>query len=228
VWNQDGVGSGGGSDVWLTVVGVVGDVRFSGLDDEAGLDVYAPHTQLFAGDSYLVVRSRMDPDALRSALRATIDRVDPDQSFFEVQTMTERMRGTLWQPRVASAVLTIFAGIALCLAVMGVYAVTAQSVASQRREIGLRLALGSSDTAVMGLVLHRWLLPVIVGVAAGSAAALAMARMIPRLTGLNAEGGVVPSAWLVVILVGAAVVACAVPVRRTLRRVNLTDALRQA
>ena len=68
--------------VWLTVVGVAGNVRFSGIDDDAGLDVYAPNTQMFAGDSYLVVRTGMDPDALRGQIRAAIDRVDPDQSFF--------------------------------------------------------------------------------------------------------------------------------------------------
>ena len=171
MWNQNGTGAGGGSDLWLTVIGVVGNVRFSGIDDDGGLDLYAANTQLFTGDSFLVVRTRTNPDGIRSQLRTAIDRIDPDQSLFDVETMTARVNGSIWQHRVASAV---FAAVALCLAVIGTYAVTAYAVASQRREIGIRLALGSSGAQVGWLVVRRSLVPVSVGALLGLAAGAAV------------------------------------------------------
>jgi putative ABC transport system permease protein len=226
LWNQSGIKFGGGSDLWLTVVGVVGDVRFSGIADNAGLDVYAPNMQLFAGDSYFVVRTNMDPNAMRGRIRAALDRVDPDQSFFDVQTMTERVHASVWHHRVASAVLTAFAAIALCLAVIGTYAVTAQAISSGRRDLGVRLALGSSNRQVVGLVLRRWLLPVGIGIATGMVLGLLAARMVARSLGVvETPDGVAPAIPLVV-LAAFATLACYLPVRRTLQRVNLVDALR--
>ncbi|HEY7059740.1 MAG TPA: ADOP family duplicated permease [Vicinamibacterales bacterium] len=226
VWNQSGIAFGGGSDVWLTVVGLVGNVRFSGVHDDTGLDVYAPDMQLFAGDSYLVVRTAMDADAIRGQIRAALDGVDPDQSFFDVEAMTERVRGSVWHHRVASAVLTMFAAIALCLAVIGTYAVTAHAVASERREIGIRLALGSPDGDVVWLVLRRWLVPVACGVAVGLLAGGGIARVIARMIGTTRMPGLVAPASLPLLLAAAAALACYLPVWRTLRRVRLTEVLR--
>jgi putative ABC transport system permease protein len=225
-WNQSGIGFGGGSEVWLTVVGVVGNVRFHGMDDDGGIDGYAPNTQLFAGDSYFAIRTRMDPIALEPQLRVAIDRVDRDQSLFDIATMTARLNGTIWQHRVASAVLIAFAAVALCLAVVGTYAVTSFAVAAQRREIGIRMALGSSAAQIVWLLARRSLAPVEAGALVGLAAGAAAARLLANLIGLSTAPDLTVLAALPALLAAAAAAASYLPVRSTLRRVPVTDALR--
>jgi putative ABC transport system permease protein len=225
VWNQNGVGTGGGSELWLTVVGVVGSIQFGGVDDVSGLDVYAPHMQMFAGDSFFVIRTRTDPQGIQRQIRSAIDHVDRDQSFFDVTTLDDRIARTLWQHRVATVVLGFFAAIALILAVVGTYAVTAHAVASQRREIGIRRALGSSGARVGWLVARQWLIPVIMGVVIGIGGGLLSAQRLAMTIG-------VPGAaigWPILLPAGltlAAAAACALPIAGLLRRTPLTEALR--
>jgi hypothetical protein len=226
LWNQSGVSAGGGGDVWLTVIGVVGNVRYGGVDDESGLDLYAPHTQLFAGDAFFVARTRTNPDAIRSQLRAALDRVDSEQSFFDVETMRARVNGLIWQHRVATAVLRAFAAIALCLAVIGTYAVTAFTLAAQRREIGIRLALGSTGAQVARLVIYRSLVPVAAGALTGLAIAAALARPVLGVIGLSSVPNLALPAVLPFVLTAAAALAGYLPLRRMLRRVAVSDALR--
>jgi predicted permease len=226
VWNQQGTGGGGGSVVWLTIVGVVGDVRFDGMDDTSSLDIYAPNAQLFAGDSYFVVRTQIAPEAIRQRIRAAIDQVDRDQSFFDVRTMESRVERIVWQQRVAAAVLGVFGALALCLAAVGVYAVTAHAVASERREIGIRLALGSPRTEVIGLMMRRWLTPVAVGIAAGIVSGVITASALGRVLGSIAQPDIVTAATLPLTLGLVAVVACWLPVWRVLRCLELTRTLR--
>jgi putative ABC transport system permease protein len=225
VWNQDGFGSGGGSEVALTVVGVAGDVRFDGIDDTSSLDVYAPHTQLFAGDSYFVVRAAASADDVRGRLRQAIDAVDADQSFFDVMTMEQRITRVLWQHRVATLMLGIFGVVALGLAAIGAYAVTAHAVAAHERDMGIRLALGSPSFDVAWLVVRRWLVPVGAGLVVGLVAGLMLARLLARLVGLAGPPGVTTPALLPLVLGAATAVACALPVWRVLRRARLADAL---
>jgi predicted permease len=228
VWNQSGTAGGGGTDLWLTVVGVTGDVRFSGIEDTTGLDVYTPHMQLFAGESFLVVRARTDAESLRRQIRHAIDQVDRDQSIFDLQTMTARVRGAFWQHRVATAVLGVFALVAWTLAVIGTYAVTAQAVASQRREIGIRLALGSSRSGVGWLVMRRWLTPIAIGIAMGLAGGALLARVLADALGVSGLSGMslITIAGAPLALGLAAIVACYMPVRRIMLRLQLVDALR--
>jgi putative ABC transport system permease protein len=154
--------------------------------------------------------------------------VDRDQSVFDVQTMTARVRGSFWQHRVATAVLGVFAMVAWTLAVIGTYAVTAQAVASQRREIGIRLALGSSRADAGWLVMRRWLTPIGVGIIAGLAGGGVLAQVLADALGVAGPSGIslLTLAGAPAALALAAVVACYVPVRQVMRRVQLVDALR--
>lgn len=224
-WNQNGVGSGGGSDLWLTIVGVVRSVRFDGMDDDEGLDVYAANTQMFAGDSFFAIRTEADPAQLQRAVRAAIDQVDPDQSFFDAVTMEARVAKTLWQHRVSTAVLLMFAAVGLVLAVIGTYAVTAHAVAAQRREIGIRLALGSSGSAIGWLVARDWMVPIVIGVGGGFAAGAVAAQQLAVVIGIAVPLLGWPFA-LPAVLALAAAAACSLPVARLLRRVALTETLR--
>lgn len=224
-WNQQGAGTAGGSEIWLTVVGVVGSVRFNGVDDLAGLDLYAPHTQMFAGDSFFVIRAGSDPTGIERQVRSALDSVDREQSYFDVMTLDARLAKTLWQHRVASVVLALFAAVALVLAVLGTYAVTAHAVAAQRREIGLRRVLGSSASQLGWLVARHWIVPVALGVIVGL---MTGALAVPWLTSMVA----IPMAragWpllLPVVLTLAAASACVIPVFRLLGRLSLSETLR--
>jgi predicted permease len=225
VWNQHGTGGAGGAALWLTVVGVAGPVRFDGVDDETGLDVYAPHTQMFAGDTFFVVRASTPPETLTRQIRAALDQVDRDQSFFDVQSMETRVANTLWQHRVAAAVLALFAAVALLLAVLGTYAVTAHAVAAQRREIGIRRALGASASQIAWIVSRQWMVPVAAGVLAGLVAAIAVLGTLTSTIGV-ADAAVRWPFALPWVLTAAAALACLAPLVRLLRRMSLTDALR--
>jgi len=226
VWNQHGTGGGGGSTLWLTVVGVVGDVRFKGMDDTDSLDVYAPSSQLFAGDSYFVIRTPLPIETLRQQVRAAIDEVDRDQSYFDVQTLEARVNRAVWQHRAATAVLGVFGAIALSLAVIGIYAVTAHAVASERREIGIRLALGSSGAEVHWLIMRRRLVPAAVGIAVGMIGGVIASRVLARVIGSIQQPDVASAAALPLVLGVAATVACWLPVWRLLRHLDLTKMLR--
>lgn len=209
----------------LTVVGVVRSVRFAGVDDQRGLDVYAPNTQMYAGDAFFAVRTQTSPSALASQVRAAIDQVDRDQSFFDPATMGERVGDTLWQHRVSTFALAMFAAVALVLAVIGTYAVTAHAVAAQRREIGLRLTLGSSSRGIAWLVARIWIVPIGVGVAAGLAAGAFAAQIFSDMIGVRVAAIGWPLA-LPALLAVAAMMACGLPVRRLLRSYQLNEALR--
>jgi len=187
--------------------------------------VYAANTQMFAGDAFFAIRTGADPAQLRRAVRAAIDQVDPDQSFFDALTMEARVAKTLWQHRVSTAVLLMFAAVALALAVIGTYAVTAHAVAAQRREIGIRMALGSSVAAIGWLVARDWMVPVVVGVVGGFAAGAVAAQQLAVVIGVAVPLLGWPFA-LPAVLALAAAAACCVPVARLLRHVALTDTLR--
>jgi putative ABC transport system permease protein len=155
-----------------------------------------------------------------------LDQVDPEQSFFDMETMVARVQASIWQQRVAGVVLALFAGIALCLAVVGTYAVTAEAVASQRAEIAIRLALGSPHSQVVTLVLRQWLVPVAAGVTVGSIAAALGGRVMSTAIAGPGGGTTALMAAVPIVLLLVAVPACYIPVRRTLHRTSLTDVLR--
>jgi putative ABC transport system permease protein len=225
LWNQAGTGTAGGSEIWLTVVGVTAPVRSGSLEDVSGLDVYAPHTQMFAGDSFIVVRTGGDPGTLQRQIRAAIDRIDRDQSFFDMRTMEDRIGETLWQQRVAAMVLALFASVAFVLALLGTFAVTAHAVTTQRRELGVRRALGSSGLLMTWLVVRQWLLPVVAGVACGCAAAAIASRQALSLAIPVPVDDLWP--WLLpAMLISAAAIASTVPVAGLLKRSPLSDVLR--
>jgi predicted permease len=224
-WNQNGVGAGGGSEIWLTVVGVVGGVRFGSVNDDTGFDVYAPNTQMFAGDSFFILRTASDDRGLERQIRAAIDRIDSEQSFFDLRTMDDRIAATLWQHRISTTVLAFFAVVALVLAVVGTYAMTTHAVVAQRREFGIRLALGSQPSDIAGLVFRTWLLPVSLGLILG---VLAAGIATPQLaTPLGVSASVIGWPLAVpLILISCAAFACAIPVARVLRGVSLAESLR--
>jgi putative ABC transport system permease protein len=166
---------------WLTVVGVVADMRRTGFDAPVRNESYLPLAQRATWRMTLVVRTATEPLALASAVRGAVRAVDHDQPVFDVQSMDQRLAGMVAQRRFSMALLGTFAALALVLAVVGVYGVTAYVVAQRTREIGLRLALGAQPETVVRMVVRQGMRVSAVGIAVGFAAALALTRLMASL-----------------------------------------------
>ncbi len=202
---------------WRTVVGVVGDVKHVSFDSDSPPHVYAPLEQYPRLFQYVVVRTQGDPAALAPAARAAVREIDRNQAVFRVESMDEKVAITTAWRRFYTALLGSFAVVALALAVVGVYGVTAFSVAQRRREIGIRMALGARRGSVMGLVLGQALLLAGMGVALGVLAALSLSRVAASLLfGVSATdlGSFAGGAVLLVLL---ALLASYLPARRASR-----------
>jgi putative ABC transport system permease protein len=204
-------------DSWLVVAGVVANVRQRGVLGEPGLDVYFSDQQHFSPESYLAVRAKVDPLTLTQQIKQAIWKADPEQSVFDIQTMEQRVENTIWQQRLSGLVLSIFAGVGLLLAGIGIYGVMSYTVSQRTREIGVRMALGARVVDVMRMIFGEAMKLVIIGGAIGLAAALALGRaMASLLHGVSASD---PATFVSVLILLAAValVACYLPARRASR-----------
>jgi len=210
---------------WETVVGVVGRVKQYGLDADARMAFYRPHTQSPSRALFVTVRTAGDPAALAPAVAREIRAFDSDLPLYHVQPMSRRVDESLARERFAATLLTIFAVLALALAAIGVYGVMAYLVTQGVREIGIRVALGATPSGILTLVMRQGALMAGAGLAAGLAGAFMLARVMESLLfGITARD---PLTFAVVSVTLAVVAAAAVAVpaiRAT--RVNPIEALR--
>jgi putative ABC transport system permease protein len=199
---------------WHVVTGVSGNVRQRGMLSEAGLDVYLCDQQEFSPESYLAVRATVEPLMLAEAVKRAVWKVDPEQSVFDIQTMEQRVLNTIWQQRLAGVVFTLFAGLALALAAVGIYGVMSYAVSQRAREIGVRMALGARVPDVLKMVLGEGLKLTLIGVAIGLIVALVMAQLMKSL--LYGVGAIDPLTFVgaPALLAATAMVACWIPARR--------------
>jgi len=167
------------------VVGVVGDVKYRGLDRETGSAIYWTMPQQgfpnWLRAVYLVVRTKNDPHALVSAVRGAVRDVDREEGLAVARTMEEIASDSIGKQKVSLALLLAFATIAAVLAAVGIYGVMSYSVTQRTQEIGVRIALGATTGDVLGMVLRQGMLLVLLGVAGGIVGALALARVIQTL-----------------------------------------------
>ena len=166
---------------WLTVVGVVKDVRQSGLAGDVTLEVYSPELEDMGGEMSFVIRVAGEPAGLISAVRGVVAEMEPNQPLHNVMTMEQRLANTTTSRRLNTALLGSFAGVALLLAVVGIYGVMSYSVTQRRREIGVRMALGAEKGDVLGLIIHGGLRLTLLGVAIGLAGAFVLTRYLSSL-----------------------------------------------
>jgi predicted permease len=198
----------------FTVVGVVANARTVTLAKPDSMVIYVPYWYLCWDWAELVVRTRQDPAMLAAAIRKAIWSVDPSVPVPEVRTLGAVVADSVANRRFEMDLLLLFAASALLLAALGVYGVVTYSVVQRRREIGLRLALGAQRQNLYGLVLRDGLTPVVLGAAAGLAAAFALARVVGSLLFEVSpyNPGIAVSAVALLVAIGA--LACWLPARR--------------
>ena len=216
---------------WMTVVGVVRDVRHNGVTAAIKEKFYVPYAQFALSTGRpsrgmtLVLRTDGDPLSLAAPVRAEVRRLDPNLPVASVRPMTAVVDASMATPRLTGSLLTVFAALALSLASVGVAGVLAYLVSRRRREIGIRMALGASRAEVMALVVRRGLATAGAGIAAGGIAALFLTRLMEGLLFGVAPRDPVTFAVSGGALLAVAVLASAVPALRA-ARVDPLEALR--
>jgi len=200
---------------WTTVVGVVSEVKYAGIDQPDDGTVYTP---LAGGTArFVVVRTEGEPLSIASSLQQAVRELEPAAPLSNVATMTSLVDQSLAQPQSLSLLVTSFAVVALLLSVIGIYGVMGYYVQQHLKEISIRMALGGSQSDVARLVLGHGMTVVGIGIAVGIAVALAATRLMASL--LFNVGATDPMSYLSAgfLLFAVAVLACAVPAFRAMR-----------
>jgi putative ABC transport system permease protein len=204
---------------WIEIVGVVGDVKHFGLDLPEQPALYTPYTQINPWKRWMSIAARMQGDAAGTAqaLKQEIWKVDAQLPVTKLETMSDVAASSFAERRFNMSLLSLFAGLALVLAAIGIYGVMSNAVTQRTQEIGIRLALGASTIDVLGLIVRNGLTLVVIGVAFGLAGAFALTRLMTTLL-----FGVTPTDGLTIfvvsaVLIGVALLACLIPARRATR-----------
>jgi predicted permease len=205
--------------IWLTVVGVARSLRYEHLDD-TGATVgayYLPAAQSPDNNFTFALKTAGDTDSVARALRAEIARLDPDLAVFNVHSMSERIDLSLAPRKTSMLLANAFGGVALFLATLGIYGVLAYLVAQRTREIGIRVALGSSRAAILRLVLREGFELVVIGLILGVVGAVSLQKLVAtEIYGVRALDPLL-LAGVMALLAFVALAACAAPARRALR-----------
>jgi putative ABC transport system permease protein len=209
---------------WMTVVGVVGNVRQLGLEDQTTPVMYVPYrqvigeyTDVLARNMYLVVKTSIKPDSLYPAIRDSIWSLDRDMPISDVKSMNGLIGETIQQPRMRALLVTIFAGFAVLIAAVGLYGVISQSVLQRTHELGIRMALGAGSSHIRLMVLKEGMTLALIGIVLGAGGALVLSRAVASLLfGVSAQD---PGTFVTVslILLVVATVASYLPARRATR-----------
>lgn len=210
-----------------TVVGVVSDVKHTGLDAVQSQQVYVPERQWFTADNgaAIVIRTANDPSSAAQTVRRTIASIDPGLPITRVATMDQLISATTAQRRLALVLFGAFAAAALLLAVAGIYGVLAGNVAERTREIGLRSALGATPREIMRLVLGQGARLGLIGLVLGLAACAVLTRYLRTFLFDVAPNDPAAIATVIMTLVAVTVAASVIPARRAVR-VDPVEALR--
>lgn len=203
----------------ITVVGVVGDVKITGLDQETRPVIYYPFRQNSSTFANLAVRTTADPNALAGSIRNEIRSLEPAAAIFNVQAMPELISSSpaAFIRRFPATLIGVFAGLALLLSAIGIYGVVSYSVSQQTHYIGVRMALGARSADILKLVLRQGLIISLIGIAIGSVGAFALMRLLQsflfeiRANDISTYGIVAVALFIIALL------ACYVPARRATR-----------
>jgi putative ABC transport system permease protein len=206
---------------WETIVGVVADVKYAGLDSPPQPTLYVPYFQtywpIFSRQMFLVARSSGDPKAIASSLQTAVQGLDRDVPLSDLHTMNELLSGSVAQPRFRTLLLGLFAGLALLLSAIGIYGVMAYLVNRRTQEIGVRMALGASRAQVLRMILEEGLGVALIGIGIGLVEAFASTRLLKGLLFGVQPADPATYAGVSVTVIAVALVACYIPARQAMR-----------
>ncbi len=196
------------------IVGIVGDVKHSGLDTESGTEMYVPYLQTPWPFMSLVVRTSSPPTSLARSVRDQVYAVDSNQPVYEIKTMQEMVSDSISQPRLYTVLLGTFSAVALLLAAIGIYGVMSYSVNQRKHEIGIRMALGATRGNILKLIVGQGMILALIGLGLGVGAAVVLTRLMESLLfGVSARDLMIFIS-IPVLLAFVAFLACYVPARR--------------
>jgi predicted permease len=202
---------------FMQIIGVAKDGKYFNIAEEPRPFIYSSLLQVYGSTTIVIARTMSDPSAMIGAIRSEVQKLDRNLPVFDVKTLTEHMRLSLFPTRVAAAMLGGFGLLALTLAAIGIYGVMSYSVAQRTREVGIRMALGAQAGDVLKLVVKQGMALVSAGVALGLGAAYLLTSLMSSvLFGVSATD---PLTFIVIplILTGVTLGACFVPARRATR-----------
>ncbi len=201
----------------LEIVGIVGDVKYGRIEEVSRPEIYLSAWQPVAHPATLIIRARVDPTTLVSAVRREVRLLDPNLPLHGIETMAERVAEVTSRTRFLALMLGLFAGLALILSAIGIYGVIAHAVSARVKEIGIRMALGAESRAVLWLVLQNGIRLTFVGLALGLIASLAATRVLSsQLYGVSAIDATT-FVMIALLLSVVALVASYLPARRATR-----------
>ncbi|HJQ25177.1 MAG TPA: ABC transporter permease [Blastocatellia bacterium] len=201
---------------WRAVVGIIRDVKFE-INQAVKPEYYLPMAQIPWSSMVLVARTSGEPLALTQAIRAEVQAIDKDQPVFEVQTMQQARTASTMSFSFSGAMMSIFAGVALLLAGVGIYGVMSYSVAQRTHEIGIRMALGARPADVLQIVVRHGLRLTAIGLSIGTLGAWFLMKLMASLLYEVSANDLTVFAGVPVILLAVALAACFVPARRATR-----------
>ncbi len=215
--NEDPIGhrlSGDNGEHWVQIVGVVGDVKYYGLDQDALDTAYLPMTQDATMASSLLIKTAGDPTKYAQQVREAVYSVDPEQPVNGIQTLSEIRGDALMQSRLTTLLLGLFAGLALAIAATGLSGVISLMVSQRTREIGIRMALGAQSTEVLRMVLLQGMRIITAGLVVGIVAALIFSRVMRALLFSTPVNDPITFAAVALMFLAVGFIASYVPARR--------------
>src|SRR5438093_1401411 len=211
----------------IEIIGVVKDTKRTVLAGVQRSEVFRTYQQQCWGFMSLVIRTQRDPEEITRLVRAELDTIDKDQPIENVRTMTQLVAASVEQRRLSVQLLAGFSGVALLLAVIGLYGLLAFNVTQRTQEIGIRMALGAQRRDVLGLVVGQGMRVALLGVGIGLAAALALSRVLQTLLFEVKPTDPLTFTAVSLALIAVALLACWLPARRA-ALVDPMEALRYA
>jgi putative ABC transport system permease protein len=203
-----------GKAVSREIIGVVGNVKHEQLKDDFQPEIYVPAWHLPAPNMYLIVRGKAPAETLINSIRRAVQSIDPEQPIRRAQLLETAIAKTVAPQRLVAALLSLFAGLALTLAMVGIYGVMSYSVAQRTQEIGVRMALGAQSRDVLKLILRQGMTLALVGVGVGLLVSAALTRLIAGfLYGVGANDPLT-FVGVALLLTAVALLACYLPARR--------------
>src|SRR5215471_3120102 len=170
-----------GKPAWLTIVGIAGDIRTADLASEMSAELYLPHTQVSNRAMSLIIKTASDPMPLIPAVRSLAHEVDKDRPLWNLSSMQQLISDSVAGPRFNTTLIMTFAGLALLLALLGIYGVFSYGVAQRTQEIGIRMALGADRQGVMRLVVRQGVIVAVAGIALGIAGGIALTGLLSSM-----------------------------------------------